>query len=94
MKLYIILKDGEPYITDRDNKPYVKAYYQESMAIKTAKAFCTSEANLYYQYEEGSYQIEEEGFEYPSIFQERKKRAKVLSEKWWNERWNIKEIKM
>lgn len=91
MNLYIILKDGKPYITNSDNKPYVKAYYDKKVAERTVKSFCTSEANTYYSYGEGSYQLEREGFRYPEVMKERNKRAKKLTEEWIL-RWEIREV--
>lgn len=93
MKLYIILKDGKPYITDRDNKPFVKAYYEESVAKKIAKQFCSSEANTYYNYGDGREQLEQEGYEYPAIMDEMKKRAKQLVGQ-WSSRWEVKEVEV
>jgi hypothetical protein len=59
MKLYIITKDGLPYNGSKQKEEtFVKAYYDRKLAEKTAKGFCTADANTYYRYGDGYYQTE------------------------------------
>lgn len=86
LKLFIITKDGEPYNhSNLKKETFVKAYYDKKVADKTAKGFCSAEANTYYRYGDGYYANENKN----SL--ERKEMAKKLAEKEMD-RWDVIEI--
>lgn len=86
MNLYIIIKDGKPFNGSNMKKDtFVKAYYDETIAEKIAKSFCTAQANAYYEYGQGYYDNEE------LDLQERRKLAKELAEIEMG-RWDVIEV--
>lgn len=84
MKLYIIMKDGEPYCSQKDT--FTKSYFDEDIAIKVAKGFCSSDAGTYYRYGQGYYDNEDLNS------YERDKLAKKLSKVNFEKHWKVKEV--
>lgn len=86
MKLYIISKDGIPYNNSKSKEDtFVKAYFDEEVARRIAKSFCTAEANAYYRYGQGYHDNQDKSVK------ERNEMSKKLASEWLK-RWDVIEI--